>query len=491
MVRLNKLMAERGIGARRKCDELIEAGAVRVNGEVVVTLGVKVDPDKDRVMVSGKPLPGPVRSRYFALYKPVGVITTLDDPEGRPTIRQLLPPGLRLYPVGRLDADTSGLLLVTNDGDLAHRLMHPRYGVEKLYRVLVTSHPNPSQVARLSRGVMYEPGVRSAPARVRVRDRIARGHVLEIAIHEGRYRQVRRMCEAVDLEVVALHRWGYGPLRLGELERGMWRELSTEEVRLLRIACSGPGTAAAPRERAGRPRRVLAGGIGFAALRRGERPGAARGPEPSRPAVGPRRPQPGAEVRRPERAVRPTASPGARRPRPERGAVRPAGRDAGRPARAPGRAARPGPSERARPRFRDDARPARPARAGGVRPETLRGHGSARPARGGGAPAETSRPRDDARPARARRPEAPESRAPKRQGGRPRPIDWRHGGSPMSPEPPARRASRQRPGTGRNPRPRGGESAGPGASPRGARAAARRGPGRGASRQGGGGRPRR
>jgi len=220
IVRLNKLMAERGIGARRTCDELIQRGDVRVNGVLMTTLGVKVDPARDRITVSGRPLPGPAHLRYVALHKPVGVITTLKDPEGRRTIRDMMPPGQRLYPVGRLDADTSGLLLVTNDGELAHKLMHPRYGVEKFYRVLVSRAPTPVQLLQLRRGVKLEAGVRTAPARVRTREPIARGQVVELAIHEGRYRQVRRMCEAVGLEVMALHRWGYGPLRLGELARG-------------------------------------------------------------------------------------------------------------------------------------------------------------------------------------------------------------------------------------------------------------------------------
>ena len=127
-LRLNKLLAQRGVGARRKCDALIQQGRVRGNGRVVLEPGTRVEPDRDRVEVSGRPLPPPAALRYYALHKPVGVISTLDDPEGRRTIRDLLPPGSRLFPVGRLDADTSGLLLLTNDGELAHRLMHPRYG---------------------------------------------------------------------------------------------------------------------------------------------------------------------------------------------------------------------------------------------------------------------------------------------------------------------------------------------------------------------------
>jgi len=156
----------RGIGSRRACDTLIESGVVRVNGAIVREPGRRVEPEGDRVLVRGRPLPGRSALRYFLVHKPVGMITTLHDPEGRPTVRQLLPPGPRLFPVGRLDADTSGLLLVTNDGELAHKLMHPRYGVEKRYKVLVDTLPNANQLSRLRAGVALEPGVRAEPASV-------------------------------------------------------------------------------------------------------------------------------------------------------------------------------------------------------------------------------------------------------------------------------------------------------------------------------------
>jgi len=207
---------------------------------------MRVEPEIDRVMVNGRPLPGAPTHRYLMLNKPVGMITTMDDPEGRRTIRDLLPSGSRLYPVGRLDADTSGLLIVTNDGELAHHLMHPRYGVEKHYRVLLEREPTERQLERLATGVEIEPGVVSGPARVRRRDPVARGAVIEITLHEGRYRQVRRMCEALGLTVLGLHRWAYGPLRLGELARGVWRELSESEVEMLRGASARPTRRGAP-----------------------------------------------------------------------------------------------------------------------------------------------------------------------------------------------------------------------------------------------------
>jgi len=196
--------------------------------------------------VRGRPLPGRSALRYLILNKPVGVLTTLSDPEGRRTVRDFLPPSPRLFPVGRLDADTSGLLLLTNDGELAHRLMHPRYGVKKVYRARVSQLPTPEQVRRLRTGVTLEPGVRSAPAEVKVlRGREGRA-VVEIAVHEGRYHQVRRMCEAVGLDVKALHRSAYGPLRLAKMARGAVRDLTGVEVARLRRESSRPGGVRRP-----------------------------------------------------------------------------------------------------------------------------------------------------------------------------------------------------------------------------------------------------
>lgn len=240
MIRLNKLLADRGLGARRKCDELIQSGVVKVNGAVVTEPGTQVEAGRDRVEVNGRPLPRETAHVTYMLHKPVGVISTLSDPEGRRSLRDFMPAGARLFPVGRLDADTSGLLLLTNDGDLAHHLMHPRYGVAKRYRVHLDRLPSESQLARLRDGVEFEPGVTSSPAQVWPRDESGDEAVIEIAIHEGRHRQVRRMCEAVGLEVKRLHRYGYGPLKLGDLSRGLWRELSEEEVDALRSASARP-----------------------------------------------------------------------------------------------------------------------------------------------------------------------------------------------------------------------------------------------------------
>ncbi|MEO5989350.1 MAG: pseudouridine synthase [Candidatus Eisenbacteria bacterium] len=243
--RLNKLLAERGIGARRKCDEIIQAGRVRVNGVTVNEPGTQVEEGRDKVTVDGRPLQGRSKLVYYVINKPVGVITTLDDPHGRRTIAEFLPRGARVFPVGRLDADTSGLLLLTNDGELANKLMHPRYGVEKFYRVRLDREPSKQQIERLKRGVRFDEGLVSAPARVRRIDPGFEAIMLEVAIHEGRFRQVRKMCEAVGLTVTGLHRVGYGPIRLGPLARGMFRELSDDEVARLQASSGRTKDAAA------------------------------------------------------------------------------------------------------------------------------------------------------------------------------------------------------------------------------------------------------
>ncbi len=358
-VRLNKLLAQRGIAARRKCDELIRSGLVRVNGAVVTEPGTQVEPQRDRVLVRGRPLPAAASLRYFVLNKPVGVITTMHDPEGRRTVAGMLPPGGRTYPVGRLDADTSGLLILTNDGELAHRLMHPRYGVEKQYKVRVSRAPSPGQLARLRDGVEFEPGIVSQPARVHLFE-AGDGAVIGIALHEGRYRQVRRMCEAVGLPVVTLHRAAYGPLRLGPLERGTWRELSAAEVAALKEACARPRgprlsrfdlaqrkraprgaprgsrpepVSTSPREARAKGKRAARGSSSQARLgnrpRPTSRPAAAGARDTRRPARG----GPGAPVRS---EFRPPLRGGAGREE-HQGREEPRGRDGSRPRGGPGR----------------------------------------------------------------------------------------------------------------------------------------------------------
>src|SRR5438309_10288958 len=225
-MRLNAFLARAGVASRRSADELIKAGRVTVNGEpgqLNTLVGAH-----DRVEVDGREVTRQ-RLRYVLLHKPAGVVTTARDPQRRPTVVELVPDAPRVVPVGRLDADTTGALLLTNDGQLAHRLAHPRYGVEKVYEAEVEGAPTDEALAALAGGVELEDG-RTAPARVRrlTPDRI------ELAIHEGRNRQVRRMLEPVGHPVRALHRSAYAGLTLEGLEPGAWRELEPSEVDALR-----------------------------------------------------------------------------------------------------------------------------------------------------------------------------------------------------------------------------------------------------------------
>jgi len=225
-VRLNRYLASAGVGSRRAVDELIRAGRVTVNGEVG-ELGAAVG-DGDVVAVDGRTV-APQELAYLMLHKPSGVVTTASDPQRRRTVVDLVESPERVYPVGRLDRDTTGQLLLTNDGELANRLAHPRQGVDKTYVVEVEGDPPPEAIRRLAEGVELDDGP-TAPARAR---RLGAGR-LELVIHEGRNRQVRRMCEAVGHPVRRLHRTAYGPLELDTLAPGSWRPLTAEEVAALR-----------------------------------------------------------------------------------------------------------------------------------------------------------------------------------------------------------------------------------------------------------------
>jgi 23S rRNA pseudouridine2605 synthase len=230
-VRLNAYLARAGIASRRGAEELIRAGRVRVNGEPA-GLSTFVDDANDVVEVDGRPVrPEPLA--YVLLNKPAGVVTTARDPQGRPTVVGLVGHERRVVPVGRLDADTTGALLLTNDGPLAHRLMHPRYEVEKVYEADVEGEPSDDALARLAHGVDLEDG-RTAPAQVR---RLAPSR-LELTLHEGRKHQVKRMCEAVGHPVARLHRRAYAGLTVEGLAPGEWRELDATEMRRLRGASS-------------------------------------------------------------------------------------------------------------------------------------------------------------------------------------------------------------------------------------------------------------
>jgi 23S rRNA pseudouridine2605 synthase len=232
--RLQKVLAQAGLGSRRACETLIEAGRVEVNGEVA-TLGRRVDAEHDRVTVDGVTIPIRPGLVYYLLNKPAKVMTTARDPEGRPTVVDLVPAEPRVFPVGRLDWDTEGLLLLTNDGDLAHALTHPSRGVPKTYLAEVTGVPGRGILRHLREGVDLEDG-RTAPAKARLAQTTPTGAALEIVIHEGRNRQVRRMCEAVGHPVRRLVRTRFGPLRDHRLAPGQWRPLTQAEIRALYAA---------------------------------------------------------------------------------------------------------------------------------------------------------------------------------------------------------------------------------------------------------------
>ncbi len=249
-VRLQKVIAAAGIASRRKAEELIKAGRVRVNGKVVRELGVKVDPDEDIIEVDGQRIRPPKVHQYIILHKPRGVLSTTSDPYHRPTVADLVPMDARLFPVGRLDADSEGLILLTNDGKLAERLSHPRYRHKKEYIALVIGTPTSKEIRALERGIVLEEG-RTAPAEVAVLGRHVPPEVVEagvpglrresprgfswvrIAITEGKKHQVRRMLKAVGHPVIRLIRVGIGPLKLGRLQPGEWRPLTPKEQRRL------------------------------------------------------------------------------------------------------------------------------------------------------------------------------------------------------------------------------------------------------------------
>ena len=231
MERLQKIIAARGLCSRRQAEQWIEDGRVMLNG-AVATLGQTADADTDEILVDGKPLPGAGKKVYLMLNKPRGYVTTLSDEKGRKNAAQLVTGcGQRVYPVGRLDMDSEGLLLFTNDGEFANLLMHPKHEVEKTYRVWVTGYTEEKQEL-LAQPIELD-GYRIRPPKVRLVYREGNRAVLEVVIHEGRNRQVRRMCQAADMEVARLKRVAEGKLKLGQLKPGAWRPLSPEEIKLL------------------------------------------------------------------------------------------------------------------------------------------------------------------------------------------------------------------------------------------------------------------
>ncbi len=252
--RLQKVLAARGVASRRAAEELIQEGRVTVDGRVVQELGTRVDPERAAIRVDGRPLKQP-RATYLLLNKPRGYLTTASDPEGRRTVYDLLlDQRERVFPVGRLDMDSEGLLLLTNDGELANRIAHPRYRLDKEYHALVAGTPTPQELDHLRRGGLLVEGGRTSPADIAVLDRGPEGTWLRVIIHEGRKRQVRRMLEAVGHPVRRLRRVRLGPLTLAGLPAATYRPLTPQELaRLRRMVGLGAAGDAADTEGAAAP----------------------------------------------------------------------------------------------------------------------------------------------------------------------------------------------------------------------------------------------
>ena len=315
--RLQKIMAQAGLGSRRACETLISAGRVTVNGRVAA-LGEKANPQQDRILVDGQMLKLNEPPLYIALYKPRGVLSAVTAPDPRRTVRDLVDLPGRLYPVGRLDVDSEGLILLTNDGELANRLTHPRYGHEKEYRVLVASRPDDEQLQTWRRGIVLEDGYHTAPAEVRMEEPFGRGAWLRIVLREGRKRQIRETGSLLGLPVVKIIRVRMGSLYLLGLKPGEWRRLTTDEVRDLKKPAGPPRSLrAAPRKMAaadGEERRAPSGRTPRDGERRTYRSGSAPSGRDSAPAQRARRRTPGGDEpadsqERPSRS-RPSSRPG-------------------------------------------------------------------------------------------------------------------------------------------------------------------------------------
>ena len=304
--RLQKFLAGAGIASRRKAEELVAAGRVSVNGVVVKEMGTKVDPEIDQVVVDGRPVETGARHRYILLYKPPGCVTTLSDPEGRPTVAQYLTGvSQRVFPVGRLDWDAEGALLFTTDGDLANRLAHPRYGHQRTYLVKVKGDPPTGALGRLLEGVRLEDGPAKA-LEATLHEKVEKNSWIRVVVGEGRRHLVKRLCESVGLEVLRLFRPEFGGVTVARLRPGRYRDLTSEEVDTMRRAAGllkGPRPEATflPLPKAGR--------------RHGHGPPEPGGSRAPRPKI---EPDGGGEPERTTRG-RPEAHPSKQRPSPSRG----------------------------------------------------------------------------------------------------------------------------------------------------------------------------
>ena len=231
--RLQKILAKAGIASRRKAEELIRQGRVKVDGRLVTEMGIRVDPEHQQIEFDGKPVTVEEKKVYVLLHKPAGYVSTVHDPQGRPIVTELIKDiQERVFPVGRLDLDTEGALLLTNDGELAQKILHPSFEVNKTYRAVVKGRPSKKKVAMLSNGIDID-GQKTWPAMVKVLSTGNNETTLQLIIHEGRKRQVRKMCEAVGHPVFRLKRIAYGKLKLGNLAAGKFRFLSEKDLQLI------------------------------------------------------------------------------------------------------------------------------------------------------------------------------------------------------------------------------------------------------------------
>lgn len=268
--RLQKVLAAGGLGSRRQCEDFIVEGRVEVDREVVTELGTRVDPDRQTIRVDGVPLKVQ-RPRYFAVHKPPGVVSTSKDQWRRARVIDLVDAKQRLFTIGRLDKESSGLILVTNDGNLANRLTHPRFHVPKTYQVTVAGSPSRDVIQRLRRGVVLSDG-RVKPESVTVKKRLKQSTVLEIILTEGRNREIRRMLARLEHKVIKLHRTAFGSIRLGMLPKGAHRELTRDELEKLATSSSQPIRRQRPSRSAGSPRRVAKKKAGKPAKRGASKP---------------------------------------------------------------------------------------------------------------------------------------------------------------------------------------------------------------------------
>jgi 23S rRNA pseudouridine2605 synthase len=345
--RLQKVLAAAGIASRRECEQLITEGRIQVDGEIVSELGARVDRARQEIRIDGEPLPRP-KLQYFAVHKPTGVVSTARDPAGRPRVIDLLPPGVgRMFNVGRLDLASEGLIIVTNDGELANKLTHPSHGVEKIYEVQVAGVPEPDVLAQVKRGVHLSEGFVHA-VDVRVKGRKKGSTILEMVLDEGRNREIRRLLARLGHKVQRLTRIAVGPVRLGEMPRGAVRALTPEEVRKLRInAAEGPKPerretapkAKRPPRPAGPPRKVGAPiGKGRPPARVVKKPVKPIDAEPARRIIGEDAPPPPARPKPAQGRGGPPRRPG--------GPAGPGKRPGGGPGKRPGRGPGGGPGKR-------------------------------------------------------------------------------------------------------------------------------------------------